>query len=80
MSYKKQLELLKDYLRKQINLNDKIITEHIEELEENEFFMHLLEQRNQYQSILYVIEVIENSKNKQNFYERLEAGSYYEEQ
>lgn len=80
MSYKKQLELLKEYLRKQINLNDKIITEHIEELEENEFFMHLLEQRNHYQTILYVIEVLEISKNKQNFYERLEAGSYYEEQ
>ena len=80
MSYKKQLELLKDYLRKQIDLNDKIIYEHLEELEENEFYMHLLEQRNHYQSILYVIDVLEISKNKQNFYERLEAGIYYEEQ
>lgn len=80
MSYKKQLELLKEYLRKQIELNDKIINEHLEELEENEFYMHLLEQRNEYQTILYVMEVLENSKNKQNFYERLEAGLYYEEQ
>lgn len=80
MSYKKQLELLKDYLRKQIDLNDKIINDHLEELEENEFFMHLLEQRNHYQTILYVMEVLEISKNKQNFYERLQAGAYYEEQ
>lgn len=80
MTYKKQLELLKDYLRKQIELNDKIINDHLEELEENEFFMHLLEQRNQYQSILYVMEVLEISKNERNFNERLEAGLYYEEQ
>lgn len=80
MTYKKQLELLKDYLRKQIDLNDKIINDHLEELEENEFFMHLLEQRNHYQSILYVMEVLEISKNERNFNERLETGLYYEEQ
>lgn len=80
MTYKKQLELLKDYLRKQIDLNDKIINDHLEELEENEFFMHLLEQRNHYQTILYVMEVLEISKNERNFNERLETGLYYEEQ
>ena len=80
MSYKKQLELLKDYLRKQIDLNDKIINDNLDNFEENEFFMHLLEQRNHYQTILYVIDVLEISKNKQNFYERLQAGAYYEEQ
>ena len=80
MSYKKQLELLKDYLRKQIELNDKIISDNLDNFEENWYFSHLLEQRNHYQTILYVIEVLEISKNKQNFYERLEAGSYYEEQ
>ena len=51
MSYKKQLELLKDYLRKQIELNDKIINDNLDNFEENEFFMHLLEQRNQEQKI-----------------------------
>lgn len=79
MTYKKQLELLKDYLRKQIKLNDKIINDNLEQLEENEYFMHLLEQRNHYQTILYVIDVLEISKNEQNFNERLEAGLYYEE-
>lgn len=79
MTYKKQLELLKEYLRKQISLNDKIINDNLEELEENDYLMHLLEQRNHYQTILYVIDVLEISKNKQNFYERLEAGLYYEE-
>ena len=80
MTYKKQLELLKDYLRKQIDLNDKIINDNLDNFEENEYFMHLLEQRNHYQTILYVIDVLEISKNEQNFNERLEAGLYYEEQ
>lgn len=80
MTYKKQLELLKDYLRKQINLNDKIINDNLEDLEKNDYFMYLLEQRNHYQTILYVIDVLEISKNEQNFNERLEAGLYYEEQ
>ena len=80
MTYKKQLELLKDYLRKQIKLNDKIINDNLEQLEENEYFMHLLEQRNHYQTILYVMEILEISKNEQNFNERLQAGAYYEEQ
>ena len=80
MTYKKQLELLKDYLRKQISLNDKIINDNLDNFEENEYFMHLLEQRNHYQTILYVMEVLEISKNEHNFYDRLEAGIYYEEQ
>ena len=80
MTYKKQLELLKDYLRKQIDLNDKIINDNLDNFEENWYFSHLLEQRNEYQTILYVMELLEISKNEQNFNDRLEAGLYYEEQ
>ena len=76
MTYKTRFQELEKLLQNVIELNDEIITNHLEEMETNEFYQHLLDERNYYITVINLMRILEESETKEELYQKLIKESY----
>lgn len=79
MTYKTRFKELEKVLKHIITQDDEIITNHLEELENNGFYQRLLDERNYYTSVINMMQIAEESESKEDFYDTLADLSYISE-
>lgn len=79
MTYKTRFKELEKVLKHIINLDDEIITNHLDEMDDNEFYQRLLDERNYYTSVVNMMKIAEESETKDEFYDTLADLSYISE-
>lgn len=79
MTYKTRFQELENLLQNAIELNDEIITNHLDEMETNEFYQHLLDERNYYTTVINIMRILEESETKEELYQKLIKANYMSE-
>lgn len=79
MTYKTRYQELENLLQNAIELNDEILTNHLDEMETNEFYQHLLDERNYYTTVINIMRILEESETKEELYQKLIKENYMSE-
>ena len=79
MTYKTRFQELENLLQNAIELNDEILTNHLDEMETNEFYQHLLDERNYYTTVINIMRILEESETKEELYQKLIKANYMSE-
>ena len=79
MTYKTRFKELEKILKNIIKLNDEIIAHHLDEMDDNEFYQRLLDERNYYTSVVNMMKIAEESDTLKEFYNTLIEQSYISE-
>lgn len=79
MTYKTRFQELENLLQNAIELNDEILTNHLDEMETNEFYQHLLDERNYYTTVINIMRILEESETKEELYQKLIKANYMPE-
>lgn len=79
MTYKTRFQELEKVLTNIIQLDDKIITNHLEEMDSNEFYQRLLDERNYYTTVINIMRILEESETKEELYQNLIKENYMAE-
>ena len=79
MTYKTRFKELEKILKDIIKRDDEIITNHLDEMDDNEFYQRLLDERNYYTSVVNMMKIAEESETKKEFYQSLIEESYINE-
>lgn len=79
MTYKTRFQELEKLLQNAIELNDEILTNHLDEMETNEFYQRLLDERNYYTTVINLMHILEESVSKEELYQKLMKESYMPE-
>ena len=76
MTYKTRFKEIEKIIESKIALNDKILTDCIDELENSPFLQGLLSEKILYKRILDMMQIAEESESKEDFYNTLADLSY----
>ena len=79
MTYKTRFQELENLLQNAIELNDEILTNHLDEMETNEFYQHLLDERDYYTTVINIMRILEESETKEELYQKLIKANYMSE-
>lgn len=79
MTYKTRFQELENLLQNAIELNDEILTNHLEEMDSNEFYQRLLDERNYYTTVINIMKILEESETKEELYQNLIKENYMPE-
>lgn len=79
MTYKTRFKELEKVLKHIITQDDDIITNHLDDLENSPFLQGLLSEKILYKRILDIMQLAEESENKEEFYDTLADLSYISE-
>ena len=79
MTYKTRFQELEKVLTNIIQLDDKILTNHLEEMDSNEFYQRLLDERNYFTTVINIMRILEESETKEELYQNLIKENYMPE-
>lgn len=71
MTYKTRYELVKTFLENTITLNDNIIKNHLDEIETNDFYQRLLDERNYFMTIVSLMNMVVECDSVKEYHDRL---------